>query len=222
MEIELGAPSILAIGAHPDDVEIYCLGLLLKLADAGWSMGWAVATDGQAGLPEGAKPDLRREEARTAGALVGVAPHLLGLRDGGLDNAPTERQIVRELFAAVRPDVIVTHHPDDYHPDHRTLSRMVTELCPPETQLLYADTMVGHANIPDINIDVTRWHEKKRACLAAHISQSAPHFTPKLDAWSAFRALHTGVKGAAYGEGYSIVRRAASQRALRTLLSALA
>jgi LmbE family N-acetylglucosaminyl deacetylase len=70
----MNPPRILAFGAHPDDVEIYCLGLLLRLRAAGWEIGWAVATDGQAGLPAGGEPDLRRDEARKAGARVGVEP----------------------------------------------------------------------------------------------------------------------------------------------------
>lgn len=214
----MSQPSIFAIGAHPDDVEIYCLGLMLKLADAGWRMGWAVATDGQASLPKGAAPDLRRTEALAAGALVGVTPHLLGLQDGGLDGAVEERRAVRAVLAIEKPTVLITHHPEDYHPDHRTLSRMVAELCPPETQLLYADTMLGAANAPELNVDITAWHAQKRACLAAHVSQKAPIFLPRLDTWSAFRALHSGVKAARFGEGYTPVRRAASHSALSQLI----
>lgn len=125
---------------------------------------------------------------------------------------------MRAVLAVARSTVLITHHPDDYHPDHRTLSRMVAELCPPETQLLYADTMLGVANAPELTIDITAWHAQKRACLAAHVSQNAPTFIPKLDTWSAFRALHSGVKGARFGERYTPVRRAASQTALLTLM----
>lgn len=210
-----------AIGAHPDDVEIYCLGLLLRLQDAGWSIGWAVATDGQAGLPPGARPDLRRDEALTAGRSVGVEPVLLGLMDGGLIGAPNDAQAIRTAIQAFRPTVLITHAPDDYHPDHRTLSRLVAEACPPETVLLFAEAMLGGGAQPERLVDITAQYARKRAALAAHASQSAPDFVPALETWSRFRALHCGVRGALHAEGFLVQSSAASRRSLATLERAI-
>jgi LmbE family N-acetylglucosaminyl deacetylase len=212
---------ILAIGAHPDDVEIYCLGLLLTLRIRGWTIGWAVATDGQAGLPEGAPADLRRSEAIAAGGTVGVSPMLLGLTDGGLTGGPEEFVVIRDAIRTFAPSVLVTHPPDDYHPDHRMISRMVSDACPPETALLFTDTMLGAGSWPDLHVDVTTVHADKRRALAAHHSQNAPAFIPALETWSSFRALHTGVRGARHGEGYTMRESIASAAALRAVLGAL-
>lgn len=212
---------VLAIGAHPDDVEIYCLGLLLTLRSRGWTIGWAVATDGQAGLPEGAPADLRRREALAAGEAVGVTPMLLGLTDGGLTGGPEEFVIIRDAIRAFEPSVLITHPQDDYHPDHRMISRMVSDSCPPSTALLFTDTMLGAGSWPDLHVDVTAVHADKRRALAAHGSQSAPAFMPALETWSSFRALHTGVRGARHGEGYTTREFIASAVALRAVLGAL-
>lgn len=210
-----------AIGAHPDDVEIYCLGLLLRLQDADWTIGWAVATDGQAGMPPGVPEGLRREEAMAAGAAAGVEPTLLGLMDGQLIGAPEEARAVRAAIAAFRPTVLITHSPLDYHPDHRTLSRLVTEACPPETVLLFAEPMLGSGRSPERIIDVSDQYDRKRAALSAHASQSAPAFLPAFETWSAFRALHCGVRGARHAEGFFVRSSVASLPALKMLEGAL-
>lgn len=214
-------PRILAIGAHPDDVEIYCLGLLLRMQQAGWAIGWAVATDGEAGLPAGAEPDLRRREALDAGALVGVVPQLLGLTDGALRGTPQDQQAVETAIRVFAPDVLVSHNRDDYHPDHRALARLVREACPTGTLLLEADTMLGHGFLPDLHVDTTPVHALKMRALDAHASQAAPAFRPKLETWSAFRALHCGVRGASHAEGYRTCPTAATTRMLHRLVATL-
>jgi LmbE family N-acetylglucosaminyl deacetylase len=218
------APSalrVMAIGAHPDDVEIYCLGLLLRLRTVGWEIGWAVATDGQAGLPQNAPADLRRAEAMAAGALFGVNPMLLGLTDGALRGSPRDQQAVEAAIRAFAPDVLITHNRDDYHPDHRTLSRLVREACPVGALLLEADTMLGDGFLPDLHVDVTAVQSDKRCALAAHASQSAPAFADRLDVWSRFRALSCGAPSARYGEAYRVVATAVTRRVLRRLLEDL-
>lgn len=210
-----------AIGAHPDDVEIYCLGLLLRLQDAGWTIGWAVATDGQAGLPEGALEGVRREEALAAGAVVGVEPVLLGLMDGQLIGSPQEARAVRAAIAAFKPTLLITHSPDDYHPDHRTLSRLVAEACPPETAMLFAEPMLGAGAAPELLVDISAQYRRKRAALSAHVSQPAPAFAPPFETWSAFRALHCGTPGAQHAEGYFSSATAGNRRALVALRQAL-
>lgn len=211
----------LAIGAHPDDVEIYCLGLLLRLQDAGWTVGWAVATDGQAGLPDGAQADIRRNEAIAAGAVVGVEPVLLGLMDGQLTGSAEDVSAVRAVIADFRPTLLITHSCDDYHPDHRTLSRLVSEACPPETAMLFAEPMLGGGAAPDLLVDITAQYSRKRSALAAHASQAAPAFMPAFETWSAFRALHCGVRGAQHAEGYFRGTTAANRHALTTVHRAL-
>jgi N-acetylglucosamine malate deacetylase 1 len=96
---------ILAIGAHPDDLEIYAWGSLCAWAAMGAELVLAVATDGAAGGQ--AKPDvlapLRAKEARAAAAALGAEPVLLGFPDGGLTGAAGLRRGWRSSSARPRP-----------------------------------------------------------------------------------------------------------------------
>jgi N-acetylglucosamine malate deacetylase 1 len=195
---------VLALGAHPDDVEIYCLGTLLRLQQLGWHVGWVVATDGQAGLPAGAAPGLRREEALAAAALVGVVPTLLGLQDGRLLDGPAEVAALRDAVERFAPTLIIAPSPNDYHPDHRALSRLAQAVCPLSTALLLTDTMLGVNFLPELTVDITTSHERKMACLRAHASQVSDATLSALSTWASFRGLQQGRRGTRYGESFRV------------------
>lgn len=183
--------SVLAIGAHPDDVEIYCLGLLLRLKAMGWRIGWIVATDGQAGLSENGALDERRIELERAGQSVGVAPICLSLMDGELTDTPAIQISLRSAIANFAPNLIVTHHPQDYHPDHRALSHLVRGACGTKTGLAYFDTMLGLGCLPDFSIDISDVADDKHKALSQHQSQKPELFLPSLVIWEKFRAIQT-------------------------------
>jgi LmbE family N-acetylglucosaminyl deacetylase len=195
---------VLALGAHPDDVEIYCLGTLLRLQQLGWQIGWVVATDGQAGLPAGAAPGLRRDEALAAAALVGVVPTLLGLQDGRLLDGPAETTALRAAVSAFAPTLIIAPSPNDYHPDHRALSRLAQAVCPLGTALLLTDTMMGVNFLPDLTVDITPTYERKMACLRAHASQVSDIALAALGTWASFRGLQQANRGMKQGEAFRV------------------
>lgn len=211
---------VLALGAHPDDVEIYCLGTLLRLQTLGWEIGWGVATDGQAGLPAGAAPGLRRDEALAAAALVGVVPTLLGLQDGRLLDGPVETAAVRAVVDNFAPTLIIAPSPNDYHPDHRALSRMAQAVCPLGTALLLTDTMMGVNFLPELTVDITSTYERKMACLRAHGSQVSDTALAALGTWACFRGLQQARRGMKQGEAFR-VEAACGRPAIATLLGAL-
>lgn len=205
---------ILALGAHPDDVEIYCLGTLLALRDRGWTIGWAIVTDGQAALPEGAARDLRRTEALAAGERVGVTPALLGLIDGALDYTTESLATVRACIRGFDPTVVITHSPNDYHADHRVLSRLVADTCPPGVGLVHCDTMLGVGFEPALLADVTATYEQKIEALRAHASQGIGPFEAGLRTWHRFRALQSGDRAVQYAEAFGLVETVANRKAL--------
>ncbi len=193
---------ILAFGAHPDDVEIYCLGTLLRLQAAGWTINWVVASDGGAGLTPGTTTATRAQEARAAGALVGVDPILFGWPDGSIDDGPTQRDHTRKAIKDFAPDFIITHDPMDYHPDHRALSRIVAAACPLGTTLVYADTMLGVGFLPEAAVDTSDTHSQKLACLSAHSSQNSIVAEEAINLWSRFRGLQHFKKSNVYAEAF--------------------
>ncbi len=211
---------VLALGAHPDDVEIYCLGTLLRLQQLGWQIGWVVATDGQAGLPADAAPGLRRDEALAAAARVGVVPALLGLADGRLHDGPAETAALRAAVEHFAPSLIIAPSPNDYHPDHRALSRLAQAVCPLGTALLWTDTMMGVDFLPEFTVDITATHDQKMACLHAHASQLTDTALVALSTWGSFRGLQQARRGVKVGEAFRSVP-ACGRPAVAALLAEL-
>jgi hypothetical protein len=117
---------ILAIGAHPDDLEIYAWGALCAWAAMGAELVLAVATDGAAGgrmPPAELARAARRPKPRTAAQALGTEPVFLGFPDGGLATEPRLVPRLVELVRDTAPDLVLSHAPNDYHADHRALSR---------------------------------------------------------------------------------------------------
>ena len=115
---------LLAIGAHPDDVELTCGGTLAKAALQGHRIGIVDLTGGEAGTH--GSQTIRAREAQAAAEVLGAAERVNGgLPDAGLDNTPATRRVVVELLRRFKPRVVVLPFPIGRHPDHRIAS----ELC---------------------------------------------------------------------------------------------
>lgn len=181
--------NLLAIGAHPDDLEILCGGTLARFAREGHRVTMLVMTDGSAGharIPAAELAAIREREARAAAAVIGADFVWLGLRDEFVFNDEPTRLRLLDAIRAARPDAILTHAPEDYHPDHRATARavfdasfimglpnVVTEApaCPGVPALAYFDTLAGLRFEPTDWVDITDTWEVKRAMLACHRSQ---------------------------------------------------
>lgn len=134
---------ILALGAHPDDVELLCAGTLAHYRAQGAHVTVAILTNGAPGSPT--KPPatpsipspspspsaspiarIRAHEAREAAAVLGADSIMLGLPDGFLYDTPETRLLVVDVLRRTRLDVLFAHHPDDYHPDHRAAGALAS------------------------------------------------------------------------------------------------
>jgi bacillithiol biosynthesis deacetylase BshB1 len=108
---------VLAIGAHPDDVELSCGGTVIKLVRQGRSVGVLDLTEGELGT-RGTR-EIRAAEAAAAAEVMGVAVRLnAGFPDGNIENTFDARKKLIEIFRAYRPDVLLFPYPVDRHPDH--------------------------------------------------------------------------------------------------------
>ncbi len=117
-------PSILALGAHPDDIEFGCAGVLLVEAERGARLFWGVATRGEAA--SNGTPEQRKREAEQAAELCGAELRWLDLGpDAGLQDTPAGRLALAGLIREVRPDLVLAPTlVADQHPDHWALARM--------------------------------------------------------------------------------------------------
>ena len=132
---------IIAIGAHPDDIEIFMLGLMARFRNEGNEIHFLVATDGSlGGLESKARlKKIRAEETRSALKNYGKL-HLLGLPDGSLGDKESHKNILKKRINDLKPDLVVTHYKKDYHSDHRALSVLITNIIGHYVPIIFCDT----------------------------------------------------------------------------------
>ena len=189
---------ILAIHAHPDDIEITCGGTLLRLKELGHDLVYATMTAGDKGSAElnaEAIANVRREEARTAAEGFGAEFHCLEFKDLEIDVDADARRRVTECLRRASADLVITAPPVDYMTDHEHTSRLVRDACfcasvpnfktrqwdpAPVTRgiphLYYVDPIEGvdwfGQSVPyDFVVDVSETVERKLEMLACHASQ---------------------------------------------------
>jgi LmbE family N-acetylglucosaminyl deacetylase len=189
---------ILAIHAHPDDIEFQCAGTLILLREAGHHVTIATMTSGDCGSavhdPETIAA-IRREEARASANLIGADFVCVEFRDLAIFNDDESRRRVTEVLRRARPDMILTAPPVDYIADHEITSQLVRDSCfaascpnyatrqwepaPALTRiphLYFVDPLEGSdrdgRRVPvDFHVDVSRVFPTKREMLACHASQ---------------------------------------------------
>lgn len=199
---------ILAIGAHPDDIEIFMYGFLsicLKRGDKIYTM---IATDGSAGnVLENNNLKLIREKESLKALSKLSKPEFLGFTDGKLSLSSEISEIIKKKLNNIKPDLIVTHAKEDYHPDHRALSESVINAAGFEFPILYCDTLMGINFQPDYFIDITKYFEKKRKAILAHKSQNPKKFVKAIELQNSFRAGQCNYEIGNYMEAYKFEKR---------------
>jgi LmbE family N-acetylglucosaminyl deacetylase len=122
--------SIVLIGAHPDDAEIKAGGTLALWAKEGFSLHVVCMTNGDAGHQTMGREALaarRKAEAAAAAGVIGARSTVLDNHDGELLPTLAVRREVISIIREAKADVVVTHRPNDYHPDHRYTAQVVQD-----------------------------------------------------------------------------------------------
>lgn len=186
---------VLALHAHPDDIETLCAGTLAILAAKGVQIICATATAGEGGSDSTSPEEtarIRTAEARAAAALIGADYGCAGLPDLGVFNDDRCRRAITELVRWARADIVLAPSPADYHPDHEAVSQLVRDACFAASvpnyrtgespalkaipHLYFMDPIGGRDREgkrvnPDFGADVGSTFALKQAMLAAHVSQ---------------------------------------------------
>lgn len=121
---------ILAFGAHPDDCDIKAGGVAALYRGLGHDVKFVSVTNGQSGHQRISGDELvtiRRAEAAAAAAILDVEYDVLDFPDGALEATLEARAEIIAIIRRYRPDLILTHRPNDYHPDHRNTSQLVCD-----------------------------------------------------------------------------------------------
>lgn len=217
--------NIMGIGAHPDDLEITCSGTLALYARQGHRVTICHVCNGDKGhrlIPPDELAAVRLEEARASAGLIGAEVIALGVPDGeaGLDVAGQRQKLVAAICRA-RPDIIITHHASDYHPDHVAVHKLVVEAAflatvprctggqealPVVPEIRLMDTYAGVNFIPTEYVDITDTMETKLAMMACHRSQV--EWLREHDNFDILEFIRTGGRyrgfqcGTTYAEGF--------------------
>lgn len=228
--------NILCVAAHPDDIEILCAGTLIRYAEEGHKVTMAIFTAGNMGdihiLPDELEK-IRKKETMESAAIIGANVIWPGVDDELVFPDLEQRHKMIDILREADPDVIFTHSPNDYHPDHRYVGQLVFDgyfqkglphlpgqLKPAcrfgHAQLYYMDNLGGIGFLPAEYVDISSVMEKKLAMLACHKSQVSSmqelantDLLGMVDIQGRFRGLAAGCR---YAEGF--IRSDSFQRGL--------
>ncbi|MFH0796085.1 MAG: PIG-L family deacetylase [Candidatus Omnitrophota bacterium] len=221
---------ILAVGAHPDDIEFLCAGTLLKCRRRGDEVSTAVLCNGDKGHYEIGPEELaeiRRKEADEAARSEGVTLVDVGLfPDLEIYSDSASRKKVVELIRKAQPELIITHCPDDYMCDHSTAGRLVIDASfvaslpnyrtgQPHTRIIppiyFMDALAAVRFQPTDYVDISDFIEEKGKALLCHQSQykwllehDKIDYVEFMKQHSAFRGIQCGVKYAEAFQRYEV------------------
>jgi len=182
--------NILAIGAHPDDIELGCGGMLLKLAGAGHNVFLYVLTKGG----KSGKPEERALEVIESAKFIGAKGAWIDdLEDTNLTVGSRLINHLEYFINKADPDLIFTHAPDDYHHDHRAVSECTLEAARNSQNVLAYEIPVTKKFTPQVYYDISEVIEAKIKLIELFYSQRGKIFT-KINAirgMAEYRALQS-------------------------------
>lgn len=199
---------VLAIGAHPDDVEIGCGGALAMHAKNNEEVLIVTMTAGERG-GNGDPDDLaltRRKEAEVAAGILGATYKCLGFPDTELERHPDAMDRLEQLVREFKPDRAYIPFYNDTHQDHRTTSYFAQSATRNVKQVLMYEGPTSYNNFTaSFWVDISGTIEKKKSALAAHESQGAKESLKirALEGLNAYRGYQSHVD---YAEGFHTFR----------------
>jgi bacillithiol biosynthesis deacetylase BshB1 len=175
---------ILAIAAHPDDIELICGGTLIRAHMLGRSTGIIDLAAGE--MASRGTPELRAKEAAKAAKVMGVAVREnLGFPDGGIQNTPETRAKLAVAIRRLKPRIVITHSQHGRHPDHPIVAQLVRDACfvaglkkvEPKVaphrplKVIHALSFREDNQKPTFVVDISEAFEKKLEAIACYKSQ---------------------------------------------------
>lgn len=216
--------NVLAIGGHPDDLELLCGGTLGKYAQKGNKVYMASLTNGDKGharIEPAKMAKIRKKEFEKSASVIGAEVIWLGIHGEMSEvNLKTRLKVVNMLRKA-KPDIIITHDPKDYHVDHRNTSQLVFEATPlacvynikteypvleKQPLIYYMDNLGGINFTPTEYVEIDEVIDIKKEMLGCHKSQI--EWTKELTGFDLMDVIETVAKfrgyacGANYAEGF--------------------
>ncbi len=182
---------IIVFGAHPDDCELEAAGTAARWARLGYKVKFVSVTNGDIGHHELAGAPLARRrtaEVKRCAEILGIETEVLDIHDGELMPTLENRRTITRKIREWKADVVISHRPNDYHPDHRYTGILVQDaafmvivpsFCPDVPALrknpvfLYTEDHFQKPNPfePDVVVPIDPTLDQKVACVDALESQ---------------------------------------------------
>ncbi len=194
--------NVIAIGAHPDDIEYGCYGTLLKHRMDGDKVVFIVLSQGE----KSGDREARKKEAIESAKRVGAKLYLFKYPD---TNIPQGHEVIEKLEKIIddfKPQRVYTHSTKDTHQDHRTIAhatlvaaRTVPEILCYESPSLYLNFQ------PNYYVDITKFIDEKRKALDGFVTQNSKDYMKinAINGLAQFRGLVTSVK---YAEAFEAIK----------------
>lgn len=176
---------LLAVAAHPDDVELTCGGTLIKMAARGYKTGILDLTEGEMGTR--GTPETRHREAMASARILGVKVRdNVGLPDAGLAVVQEQKLAVAEHIRRLRPHTVILPYWEGRHPDHYSAGRLGYEACflaglkrlpisgEPFRPFKVLYTTFDHPMRPTFIVDISREYARRQRAVLAFRSQFRP------------------------------------------------
>ncbi|MGQ9628854.1 MAG: bacillithiol biosynthesis deacetylase BshB1 [bacterium] len=177
---------VLAIGAHPDDVELGCGAILIKMRKLGYDVAIVELTEGEMGT--GGTAEVRYEESMRAAEIIGATREMLSFGDCQVMDNYENRLKVAEIIRKYAPEIVFAPYwdgliPGQGHPDHKATGHLVRHAVgyarlrkmpinfPPHTPKLLCHMMLPRNVIPDFVVDITDVFDVWMEAVKAHASQ---------------------------------------------------
>jgi LmbE family N-acetylglucosaminyl deacetylase len=199
--------NLLAIGPHPDDIEIGCAGSILKWREKGFKVYLMVMTDGSSG----GDTETRRKEQERSAEILGAEEILWGgFRDTELEyQGKVLVDTIEDSLRKIKPAFVLVNYPEDTHQDHRSLSAATISAARYSKNVLFYEGPTSIEFNPTVFVDISTCMQTKMEVLEAHESQIYKTNIEGLSileiakAMAHFRGTQGRVK---YGEGFQALR----------------
>lgn len=207
-DIKVGPKRVLAIGAHPDDLEIACGGTLAKMRDAGYLIRGIVMTRGE----EGGSAEARPEEARRGARFLGLERvEVLNFHDTRLQEQSLDiLAVIEEAVQTFKPDIIFTHSIHDQHQDHQVVYEATLRAGRNQSTILCHESPSATKEfIPSLFVDISDYLDVKIESIREYRDQREKPYVDaeRVRGIALFRGGQAKVRAA---EGFEAVRALSS------------
>jgi len=216
---------VLAMAAHPDDIELGCAGTLAKYANRGDKVFMGSLTNGNVGRPDTDLPEMakiRKAELEESAKIIGAEVIWMGVDDELSDVSVEYRLKMTDVFRFCKPDLVITHAANDYHPDHRNCNQLVLDASPlacvpkikrdlpflkKQFHIYFMDNAGGINFTPTEYVDITDTIDIKRRMFQCHKSQIS--YMKEINGFDHIEVLETMARfrgfaaGCRYAEGFT-------------------